>query len=87
MKWASDYWIDWSAWLWRLHVRLSWRDASGLMGRFGGGWNYKLGVQVGVTTVIVSLILFSVSLTWPSSDGKARYLERRRKRLEKAEAA
>lgn len=86
MRWSSDDWIDWRAWLWRLHVRLSWRDADGLMGRFGGGWNYKLGVQVGGSTVIVSLVLFDLRFAWYSSDGKTKYLERRQKRLEKAEA-
>lgn len=33
------------------------RTRAGHMGRFGGGWNWKVGVQVGGKTVIISLLV------------------------------
>lgn len=36
---------------------LSMRPADTPMGRFGGGWQWKVGVQVGSSTVIVSLLV------------------------------
>lgn len=45
-------------------VKLRWRSKDHLMGRFGGGWNWKLGAQVGSTTVIVFLLVLSLSFTW-----------------------
>lgn len=31
-----------------------------LFGRFGGGWNWKLGFQAGGKTLIISLLVFSI---------------------------
>lgn len=36
-----------------------WKPVPG-MGRFGGGWNYNLGIQVGSKSVIVNLIFGQV---------------------------
>ena len=38
---------------------ITWRRS---IGRFGGGWNWKLGVQAGDRTVIVNLLVASVRL-------------------------
>lgn len=38
-------------------IRFSWRSSKNLWGRFGGGWNWKLGVQIGGTTTIISLFV------------------------------
>lgn len=40
------------------------RPADSLAGRFGGGWQWKLGVQAsrGFRTVIVSLVVLSVRI-------------------------
>ena len=32
------------------------------MGRFGGGWNWKLGFQVGGRTIIFNLLIFSLRI-------------------------
>ena len=40
----------------RLEVTYSRRSKENLWGRFGGGWNWKLGVSIGRTTVIVDLL-------------------------------
>ncbi len=46
---------EWS--LGRLQVVFDCRSAKGLWGRFGGGWNWKLGFQAGGNTMIVSLLV------------------------------
>lgn len=45
---------------WRLlgrEVKYSRRSANELFGRFGGGWNWKIGVQWGKNTVLFSLLV------------------------------
>lgn len=64
MKWASSTFIDWKCELWRFGFRIYWRRKDGFMGRFGGGWNWKLGIQAGGSTVIFNLLVFDVSLMY-----------------------
>ena len=52
----------------RLAVQYHWRSKKNLWGRFGGGWNWKLGFQVGGSTVIVDLLVFS--LRFSKAEGK-----------------
>lgn len=40
------------------------RDKGGFWGRWGGGWNYKLGVMVSSHQIFFELIFFGVSITW-----------------------
>ncbi len=51
----------------RLAVAFRWGSRTNLMGRFGGGWNWELGFQLGGTTIIFNLLVCSVrvSLTKP----------------------
>ena len=42
----------------------NWRAKSNLWGRFGGGWNWKLGIQAGGRTVIIELLIFSLRFAW-----------------------
>jgi len=35
-----------------------------VFGRFGGGWNWNLGVQVGGSTVIINLLIFRVRVEY-----------------------
>lgn len=51
-----------------------WRSKANMWGRFGGGWNWELGIQVGRSTVILSCLTFTLS--W-----------RRRKKLATAQPA
>lgn len=57
MQWASTPEICESWQLGSWIVTLSKRATDGLMGRFGGGWNWKLGFQAGGNTVIISLLI------------------------------
>jgi hypothetical protein len=46
----------------RLDVRIDQRSRKSRMGRFGGGWNWKVGVMVGGRTVIISLLVLDVRI-------------------------
>jgi len=41
----------------RLHIRFTHRSAANFMGRFGGGWNWKVGVQWSGSCVLFSLLV------------------------------
>lgn len=45
-------------------VKYERRFKSNFMGRFGGGWNWKLGVQVGATTWIFNLLIATVRVNF-----------------------
>jgi hypothetical protein len=47
----------------RLSVGFVWKSRKNLMGRFGGGWNWRIGIQAGSwRSVIVSLLICSVRI-------------------------
>lgn len=48
----------------RLKIKFEARSKKNLWGRFGGGWNWKLGVQGGSTTWIFSLLIATLSFYW-----------------------
>lgn len=48
----------------RLHVTYERRSGNDLHGRFGGGWQWKLGFQAGGRSVIVNLLVANVRLTF-----------------------
>lgn len=52
--------------VWNLRVRFSWRSRKNLGGRFGGGWNWKLGLTAGGRTVAIHLLVAEVSVTHES---------------------
>jgi len=65
-KWSSttiaDYRLGRSdTWSFRFH----WRRSDGFMGRFGGGWNWKIGLQMGSSSLIISLLIFSITISKP----------------------
>lgn len=39
------------------------RSSQNLWGRFGGGWNWKLGVMIGGSTVLLDLLVASVRIS------------------------
>jgi hypothetical protein len=53
----------------RLRVKFEWNSKHNLWGRFGGGWNWELGIQIGRTTVIVNILVFSVRFDIESKKG------------------
>lgn len=40
------------------------KRSSPQLGRFGGGWHYKLGVALGHGTLVIDLLLGSVYISW-----------------------
>lgn len=42
-------------------LQFSIRSKNNFMGRFGGGWNWKLGFQIGGKTIIISLLIAELS--------------------------
>lgn len=46
----------------RRRVLIHWRSRKNLWGRFGGGWNWKFGFQAGDNTVILSLLVFDITI-------------------------
>ena len=40
------------------------KSAKAAWGRFGGGWNWSLGIQGGGTTVIINLLVLAIRLEW-----------------------
>lgn len=45
-------------WPWQWDRKIGWWD------RFGGGWRWKLGIDIASTTIIVNLIWGSIGLRW-----------------------
>ena len=46
----------------RLGITFNWRSKKNLMGRFGGGWIWCVGIQVGSSTVIINLLVCSLRI-------------------------
>jgi hypothetical protein len=44
----------------RLRIVFNWRSSENLTGRFGGGWNWECGFQIGGHTIILNLLIFSI---------------------------
>lgn len=44
----------------RLSIVLDWRSKKSFMGRFGGGWNWKLGFQASGRSFILSLLVLDI---------------------------
>ena len=45
-------------------VTYNWRSRDSLWGRFGGGWNWKVGAQAGEGDVILSFVTFTVRIVY-----------------------
>jgi hypothetical protein len=48
----------------RLKIRYERRFASNLWGRFGGGWQWKLGLQASRSTIIFNLLVATLTVSW-----------------------
>ena len=46
-----------------IRFRFQWRSARNLMGRFGGGWNWRLGFQAGGHTLQLHFLVFSLTFS------------------------
>jgi hypothetical protein len=52
----------------RFNIVYHWRHPASLWGRFGGGWQWEIGVQAGGSTLIVSLLVASVTFTLKTTE-------------------
>jgi len=52
----------WERRLGRLRFKYERRSKGNAMGRFGGGWNWNIGVQVGGATTIINLLVASLRI-------------------------
>lgn len=54
--------------LYRLTLKVDFeqRKKSSPMGRFGGGWNWELGFQIGKSDIIINLLVMSIRVHWES---------------------
>jgi hypothetical protein len=64
MRWQSTRVVERQWCLGRLKTVFTVRGSDGVMGRFGGGWNWKLGFQAGGRTVIFSLLVAELRVSW-----------------------
>jgi hypothetical protein len=48
----------------RLSIKYERRSRDEFMGRFGGGWNWIVGVEVGGRTVILNCLVFMIRIDW-----------------------
>lgn len=44
----------------KLNIIFYWRSKYRPWGRFGGGWNFNLGIEIGSSTIILNLIWFFI---------------------------
>lgn len=49
--------IHWIKEFGRLAIRFSWRSSKNLMGRFGGGWNWNVGIVASRNAVLFHLLV------------------------------
>jgi hypothetical protein len=68
MKWSPEYLIKRTIIISRLKTTIKMRSAKTFWGRFGGGWNWKIGIQAGGKTVIVSLLVLSITFDWTKTE-------------------
>lgn len=61
--WFSTDVIDRSWMFGRWKARIHWRRGDGIMGRFGGGWSWQLGIVVGGTTILFHLVFFTLTVS------------------------
>jgi len=60
-SWAGGGWTHRKLQLGRYEIDLR-TGKSDLWGRFGGGWNLSLGIQMGSGTVLMNLLVCSITL-------------------------
>jgi hypothetical protein len=63
-NWFSSPCFDRTLKLGRLEVQARMRRNDGFMGRFGGGWNWELGFQIGRRCLLINLLVMSVRFTY-----------------------
>jgi hypothetical protein len=65
---TNEYFINRKIIIGRASFKIKGERASNFAGRFGGGWNYKLGIQFSRWTyVILNLFTFMIIFEWSKS--------------------
>ena len=54
--------VSWRKQIGRLTIHYNWQSRKNLWGRFGGGWNWKLGFQAASRCIIINLLVCSLRL-------------------------
>jgi hypothetical protein len=74
-----EYWFNLRNKSEKFEVAFSCRKASNFWGRFGGGWQLKLGIQASKSTVIISLLVAELRISWygMTKAGKEYYARRK----------
>jgi hypothetical protein len=47
-----------------IEVVFDYRSSNNFWGRFGGGWNWELGFQLGGCTLLINLLIFSLKFSY-----------------------
>lgn len=50
--------------LWKFKITLDHQTPSSIWGRFGGGWNWMLGIRVGGHTLMIHLLILSIRIEY-----------------------
>lgn len=58
--WFPQRRVEWECSIFGLVFKFSWRSIHESMGRFGGGWNWKIGAQWSRTDFLLSLLVAEV---------------------------
>lgn len=64
---------------WRIKFHALMRDGSGLMGRFGGGWQWALGIELSRTTILLNLFVMTITFHWMSKEERKEALTKLKK--------
>lgn len=54
---------EWTRFIGNCRIHYSRRSKKSRMGRFGGGWDWNVGVMAGGKTIIVNLLVASIRIT------------------------
>jgi hypothetical protein len=60
----KDTYIDKKFKIGKVKTHIEWKSSKSLWGRFGGGWNWHLGVEWSKTTIIIFLLVMSIHISW-----------------------
>ena len=76
ISWAPVYNVKKKVTIGRMTLKFEARSTESAWGRFGGGWDWKLGFQASTPsaygwTVIISLLIAEATVSWRGAKAKA----------------
>lgn len=63
-----NYAAEWNATIFGREIRYTRRSKDEPMGRFGAGWDWRIGVQWGGSSMIISLLVAELRINFKRSD-------------------